>query len=126
VWGGGGVGWGGWGQERGCGEGAGQGGGGRWGGGRRESAVVLVPAALHRSTTTPVTLPLQVLSSGMDARQCYYFSKFFMEDLMHRQAGHYWEMVKQLLAQAQHQEDEQLLGNPFVQLQALLQHGPED
>jgi hypothetical protein len=61
-----------------------------------------------------------MLSGGFDVRMCFYLSVFVLEHLMHQEQGRYWGMLKQLLAHAQHSEDEQLLGNPFLQLQALL------
>lgn len=38
---------------------------------------------------------------------------------MRHQQGRYWQALRQLLARAQAAEDERLLGNPFLQLQAL-------
>lgn len=67
----------------------------------------------------PFSVELQVLSFGMDVRQCFYLSVFVLEHLMLHHQGRYWQALKQLLAKAQHREDERLLGNPFLQLQAL-------
>jgi len=64
-------------------------------------------------------LAQQVLGSGLDVRQCFYLSVFVLEHLMLHQQGRYWQALKQLLSQAQHTEDERLLANPFLQLQAL-------
>ena len=60
-----------------------------------------------------------MLASGLDPRQCYYLSSFVLEHLMRHQQGRYWGALRQLLARAQAEEDERLLGNPFLQLQAL-------
>jgi hypothetical protein len=38
---------------------------------------------------------------------------------MAHQQGRYWQALRQLLSRAQAEEDERLLGNPFLQLQAL-------
>ncbi len=57
--------------------------------------------------------------SGLDVRQCFYISEFVLEHLMLHQQGRYWQALKQLLAEAQLIEDERLLSNPFLQLQAL-------
>ncbi|KAI8463686.1 MAG: hypothetical protein J3K34DRAFT_494699 [Monoraphidium minutum] len=65
----------------------------------------------------------RVLASGLDPRQCYYLSAFVLEHLMLHQQGRYWAALKGLLAQAQAAGDERLLGNPFLQLQALFGGG---
>ncbi|GBF94699.1 hypothetical protein Rsub_07435 [Raphidocelis subcapitata] len=61
----------------------------------------------------------QMLTAAMDVRQCYYLSSFVLEQLMLHRQGRYWAALKQLLLRAQEEEDERMLGNPFLQLQAL-------
>lgn len=67
-------------------------------------------------------LTRQVVSSSQDVRQCFYLSVFLLEHLMEHQQGRYWQALKQLMAEAQAVEDERLLGNPFMQLQALFRN----
>ena len=62
---------------------------------------------------------MQVLANSLDVRQCFYLSAFVLDYLMIHQQGRYWPALKQLLLQAQQAEDEKVLGNPFLQLQAL-------
>jgi hypothetical protein len=60
-----------------------------------------------------------MLAAATDVRQCYYLSSFVLEQLMLHRQGQYWAALKQLLLQAQEGEDERILANPFLQLQAL-------
>jgi hypothetical protein len=69
---------------------------------------------------------MQVLSSCTDARVCYVTSRFLLEQLLSAQPGAYWPSLRQLVGHAQAVEDEQLLGNPFMQLGALLAAGGDN
>lgn len=63
---------------------------------------------------------LQMLSSCVDVRQCFYLSTFLLEHMMTHQQDRYWSGLRQLVIQAQHVNDERLLGNPFLQIGTLL------
>lgn len=74
-------------------------------------------------------MSLQVLTRCTDARACLFVSQFMLDHLMRHQQERYWSALRQLVATAQQQDDERLLGNPFLQLVTLLsqqtkQQGP--
>jgi hypothetical protein len=62
----------------------------------------------------------QVLSNCTDVRACYYFSTFVLDHLVTFRQGRCLHAFKQMLLQAQQHEDERLVANPFLQLDALL------
>ena len=63
---------------------------------------------------------MQVLSGCTDPRVCLLVSQFMLEHLMQHQQDRYWAALRQLVTAAQQANDERLLGNPFLQLVALL------
>lgn len=63
---------------------------------------------------------MQVLSGCTDPRVCLLASQVMLEHLMQHQQERYWAALRQLVTAAQHANDERLLGNPFLQLVALL------
>ncbi len=63
---------------------------------------------------------LQVLSSCLDVRQCYFMSVFLLRHLMHNQQARYWRALRHLFLQAQQLNDERLLQNPYLQVGVLL------
>jgi hypothetical protein len=67
-----------------------------------------------------VCVPLQVLHSSLDARQCYYMSVFLLRHLLANSQQRYWRGLRQLVAAAQAAEDDRLLRNPYLQCGTLL------
>jgi hypothetical protein len=63
---------------------------------------------------------MQVLSGCTDPRACLLVAQFMLEHLMRHQQDTYWAALRQLVADAQAANDERVLGNPFLQLVALL------
>ncbi len=61
-----------------------------------------------------------MLARGADPRACQLLSSYMIDHLARHERVRYWTGLRALLVSAQAADDERLLGNPFLQLAALL------
>ena len=70
-------------------------------------------------TTTIQVLKGQLMSSE-DVRERYYAGVYLLKHWMLNQQDKYWRTLRQLIAQAQHLNDNLLLDNPYQQISSML------
>jgi hypothetical protein len=63
---------------------------------------------------------LKVLLGSRDVRQRYYSALYLLKHMMLNQAERYWQALRQLVLRAQSANDEKVLGNPYLQISAMI------